>query len=77
MLCSENEIERMEGIEIMIQIRQNRCKSNLGDKSVRIRKTLELHPTATNLNEVIASKNAYEPLCTCDFTTVQLKKYFS
>ena len=77
MLCSENEIERREGIERIIEIRQNRCEGNLGGKSDRIRKTPEPNPTATNLNEVIAWKNAYEPLCTCDFTTAQLKEYFS
>ena len=77
MLCLENKIERRKGIERIIQIRQNRCEGNLGDKSVRIRKTPELNPTATNLNEVIAWKNAYEPLCTCNFTTTQLNEYFS
>ena len=77
MLCSENEIERRKGIERIIEIRQKRCEGNLGDKSVRIRKTPELNPTATNLNEVIAWKNACEFLCTCDFTTVQMKEYFS
>ena len=75
-MCSENEIKKREDIEIIIQIRQNRCKGNLRDKSVRIRKAPELNTAATNLNE-IARKNAYKPLCTCDFTTVQLKKYFS
>ena len=77
MLCSENETKRKEGIEKIIQIRQRRCKSNLGDKSVRIRKTSELNPTATNLTKLIAWKKAYEPQCTCAFTTVQLKEYFS
>ena len=58
MLCSENETERRKGIKKIIQIRQNRRKGNLGDKPVQIRKTPELNPTATNLNEVIAWKNA-------------------
>ena len=77
MLCSKNEIVRREDIEKIIQIRQKQCEGNLGNKSVRIRKTPGLNPTATNLNEVIAWKNAYEPLCTYDNITVQLKEYFS
>ena len=77
MLCSENEIIRRESMERIIQIRQNRCIGILGDKSVPIRKTPEVNPTATNLDKVIAGKNAHKPLCTCDFTTIQLKEYFS
>ena len=62
-MCSENEIERMKGIERIIQIRQNQCKGNLVAKTVRIRQTPKFNSTATNLNEVIAWKNAFMNLC--------------
>ena len=77
MLCLNNEIERREGIQRIIQIRPiERCKGNLGDRSARIRKTPELNFTATNLSKVFAWMNAYKPLCTYDFTRVNQKILF-
>ena len=74
MLCSQHEAERREGVQKILEIR--RIKGNqLGDKSVRSRKTPDINFHLTTLSNLIDWTDAHVPPCTCDLSIDKLKSF--
>ena len=76
MLCSESAVERRQGVHHIMSIRgPGDEKTQVGDMSVRIRKTPEINPDAKNLDEMIDWSEAFEPVLTCHLTSDDVKKF--
>jgi hypothetical protein len=77
MLCSEEEEERRQAINIIRKVRgEGDVDSQLGDMSVRPRKTPNINANASSLVELIEWKNdVHEPPLTCNLTTTEVMKF--
>ena len=75
-LCSEDQEERTEAVGRILTIRgQGNEDTQIGDCSVRFRRTPNINPQATNLSELIDwSVDVFEPPLTCSLTRTELKK---
>lgn len=74
LLASEEKEDRKFGVEKILKIRG---KSELGDMSVRPRKTPRLNLNSTSLQSIIPWKieECHEPVFTCKLTKDQLKEF--
>jgi hypothetical protein len=79
MLSSEEEQERRFAVEKILQIRGEGDETKqLGDSSVRPRKTPSVNTEATSLSQLIDwSSGVYEPPLTCSLTTYDIKTFVS
>ena len=79
MLSSEEEQERRFAVEKILQIRgEGDETTQLGDSSVRPRKTPSVNTEATSLSQLIDwSSGVYEPPLTCSLTTYDIKTFVS
>ena len=77
MLCSEDQKERTEAVEIILAIRgTGNPDSQVGDSSVRTRRTPDIKCDASCISELINwSENVSEPPLTCSLSTTDVKKF--
>lgn len=75
MLCSEEEQERRDAVEMILKIRgEGDEMTQLGDNRVRPRKTPTINTEATTLAQLIDwSSGVSEPPLTCSLTTAEIK----
>ena len=75
LLCSQDQKERINGVERILAIRgEGDPETQLGDSSVRVRKTPELNIEATSMSDLISwSEGVSEPPLTCSLSTLQVK----
>ena len=78
-MCSNDQQERIEGVERILAIRgEGDPDTQLGDSSVRSRKTLEINDDASSIGEMISwSEGVSEPPLTCTINTSELKNFFN
>ena len=76
LLCSNEKDERTLGVNAILKIRgDGEWEVQLGNASVRVRKTPEIELDATSLLELLnCQKVHHEPPLTCDLTTSQVKQ---
>ena len=79
LVCSEDPEERKKGIERITNLRgEGDHSTQLGDSSVRPRRTPEINEKATNLLELIDwDEQCYEPLLTTSISTADLKQFLT
>ena len=78
MLCSDNIAERKEAVSKIVQIRgEGDEATQLGDTSVRPRRTPEINIKAVTLNQLVDLDDPLvtEPPLTCTLTTERIKKF--
>ena len=75
LLCSEDQRERIEGVEKILAIRgEGDPDTQLGDSSVRTRKTPDINCDASSIGDLISwSEGVSEPPLTCSLSTVEVK----
>ncbi|QQP40751.1 Uncharacterized protein FKW44_017171 [Caligus rogercresseyi] len=79
LLCSEDQKDRINGVEKILTIRgEGDPNSQLGDSSVRMRKTPEINTEATSINDLISwSDGVLEPPLTCSLSTLEVKGFIN
>ena len=77
MLCSQEAGERIDAVEKILNIRGTGDETTqVGDSSVRSRKTPAINSDATTLSQLIDWTSAvYEPPLTCSLTTSEVKAF--
>lgn len=75
LLCSEEQKERIEGVNKILEIKgEEEPEEQQGDSSVRLRKTPNINFESSNLLDLIDWEVKYEPPPTCQLTTSEVKK---
>ena len=77
MLCSKDKEERKQAVKIITAVRgKGDGDKQLGDMSVRPRKTPKINTNASCLKELIPwNEDIHEPPLTCHLTTNEIKQY--
>ena len=79
MLCSEDHKERVERVERILAIRgEGDPNIQVGDASVRIRRTPDINGDASRIDDLISwSDGVSEPSLTCSLSTSEVKNFLS
>jgi hypothetical protein len=79
LLCSEDSKERIEGVERILAIRgDGDPDTQLGDSSVRTRRTPDINCDASRISELISwLEGVSEPPLTCSISSSELKKFIN
>lgn len=79
LLCSEDHKERVEGVERILAIRGERDPNiQVGDASVRIRRTPDINRDACRIGDLISwSDGVSEPPLTCSLSTSEVKNFIN
>lgn len=79
MLCSKNTEERKEAITRILKIRGEGDEvTQVGDSSIRVRKTPEINPHADQLANLITwNLDVTEPPLTCNLTSATIKEFLN
>jgi len=77
LLCSEDQKERIEGVERILAIRgEGDPDTQLGDSSVRTRRTPDINCDASSIGDLISwSEGVSEPPLTCLISTSEVKNF--
>ncbi|KAJ8409159.1 hypothetical protein AAFF_G00241800 [Aldrovandia affinis] len=79
LLCSEDQKERIEGVERILAIRgEGGPDTQLGDSSVRTRRTPDINCDASSIGDLISwSEGVSEPPLTCFLSTSEVKNFIN
>lgn len=79
LLCSEDQKERIEGVERILAIRgDGDPDTQLGDSSVRTRRTPDINCDASTIGDLISwSEGVSEPPLTCSLSTSEVKNFIN
>ena len=78
LLCSEDNYERLKGVEKVLSIRgPGNPEAQFGDLSTRVRSTPDINMNATRITDLInwSENSVYEPPLTCSYSTSEIKSF--